>query len=91
MDTLSPKNTLISTPVIFLINKLRWSDPDTEIQTHRDGRRIDIRANSLPTAIPEQNFDGFEMIVEDENCVAEIHNQGTNSQHYHMYCYEIGA
>ena len=65
-----------------------WRPPH---QTHRDGRRIDIRANSLPTAIPEQNFDGFEMIVEDENCVAEIHNQGTNSQHYHMYCYEIGA
>jgi hypothetical protein len=61
-----------------------WRPPH---QTHHDGRRIDIRANSLPSAIPARNFREFERIAKEEGCVAEIHNGGTNSQHFHMYCY----
>lgn len=61
-----------------------WRPPH---QTHHDGRRIDIRANSLPSAIPSRNFQEFTRIASEEGCVAEIHNGGTNSQHFHMYCY----
>lgn len=60
-----------------------WRPPH---QTHHDGRRIDIRANSLSSAIPSSNFEDFKRIARRVGCVTEIHSPGASSQHFHLYC-----
>ena len=65
-----------------------WADPHAG---HRKGTVIDIRANALPTAIPESLFTDFEDMAKDTkladgvtSAIAQLHLIGLPTQHYHV-------
>lgn len=58
-----------------------WAPPH---ETHRDGRAIDIRANSESGAIPVTNFAEFIRIARRTGGSAGVHSPGTSNQHFHV-------
>lgn len=61
-----------------------WKPPH---ETHREGIHVDIRANpdiNSDTAIPVKNFKDFVEIAKKAGGIAQLHNVGTSTQHYHV-------
>ena len=59
----------------------RWSGPHYE---HKRGTVVDVRANTLDTAVPGQNFDKFILLVNRYGADALLEEPDINRRHFHL-------
>jgi hypothetical protein len=59
----------------------KWTSPHIE---HRRGTVVDVRANALPTAIPETSFKEFKSLAADYGVGALLEAPDISRRHFHL-------